>query len=494
MDLEKLEKKEEVEKIEEKKPEERIETPETLGEFGQKVTENIRETSKETIESGNQIIESAISSFKGGPEDIEKGKEVVSGVHKEIETLSEESQDKVKEALGEKPEERPSELIETPNVRKLESISNNLEFKRLLPGYVEYMKSEPVAKEPLIHGTGSYALKRIIKEGFVPQRGGEILHGEKVAHHTNVKKEQINPISFTTPDADGEKVAHWYAMLAAKEPQLSFNSDKILNNRTERILNEVYGGMNEVIEVAVEKEMELLADQKDNLNMSEVKEIARKELRKDIEQKLIDRGKKGANVFNPELAQERIQQLNDLLSGRASSVEEVESVLRDLTLLENFMYSYASGGSKLPKYKTREVVEKVIDDLHNKPRNSENRAYRKLSNALEAWKGKIEKYEKLPEEERKKIDNQFPCFIVLEGKEIKDKLVDKSEWMRNRIKELQGYENISPDKIKEIQVPESKIDEVKEWLRESGLDGVRVVPFEYHEMKEVIQHLKGKSV
>lgn len=55
------------------------------------------------------------------------------------------------------------------------------------------------------------------------------------------------------------------------------------------------------------------------------------------------------------------------------------------------------------------------------------------------------------------------------------------------IEEARCNQTVPPDAVREIQVPEAKIAEVQGWLSKAGLTQVRVVPFEYWEMREVIE-------
>ena len=51
--------------------------------------------------------------------------------------------------------------------------------------------------------------------------------------------------------------------------------------------------------------------------------------------------------------------------------------------------------------------------------------------------------------------------------------------------------DVSLSNVKEIVVPRSKIDEVKKWLKESGIeenDMPRMVAFEYFEVKRLLNH------
>lgn len=91
------------------KPEEWIETVETLLELGDQTAKKIEGTSAEVIESGTRQIESAAASIGGGPGDIEAGKAALVEVQKEIITLSSDAQDTIRKTSA--AEEKKMRLI-----------------------------------------------------------------------------------------------------------------------------------------------------------------------------------------------------------------------------------------------------------------------------------------------------------------------------------------------------------------------------------------------
>ena len=66
------------------------------------------------------------------------------------------------------------------------------QFKKYFPEYNKYMQEKNQnIRRPLVHGTGSFALKRIIEKGLIPQEISEIMSGEKteITHGEDTKKD-----------------------------------------------------------------------------------------------------------------------------------------------------------------------------------------------------------------------------------------------------------------------------------------------------------------
>jgi hypothetical protein len=110
---------------------------------------------------------------------------------------------------------------------------------------------------------------------------------------------------------------------------------------------------------------------------------------------------------------------------------------------------------------------------------------------------KIKKIERLQE-----LDSQYPSIIIVDGKEYKEKgLTHTDQEGSQPVPFLEVEERINSDisfqNVKEIIVPRSKIDEVKKWLADSGIqneDMPRMVAFEFFEIKRILNHqLEGKG-
>lgn len=356
---------------------------------------------------------------------------------------------------------------------RLESVYKNPDFTRLLPAYVENLRHKSEIKKPVVHGTGSYALKKILSEGFVPQKGQEALMGENSSHRTYMESGDINPLCFAVPDDNGERVSHWYATLPCRQKSLSIDSDQFLDSRTKRLFEGAYGGMDAVVSTEMLKELKQF-----EISDKDLIEKTKQEVQKDIECKLINRMRESANVFDQEKSSENLKGLEMLLSGELKDIDEVSRLLRELNLLDNFRSN--KDGQKLPKYKTGEIVAELIRNLSD----SSSWEYNQIDQIKKEIENKLQKYKSFSREELEAIGSQFPCYITLEGENLNLK---ESPWLKIS-QEMQSFEVIPPEAIKEIQVPESKIEEIKSMLMDFGLGDVRIVPFEFYEMKEIIKH------
>lgn len=392
---------------------------------------------------------------------------------------------------------------------KLERLSDNPAYKKLLDGYLEYEEKEPVAEEPLIHGTGSFALKKILNEGFKPQKQDETLAGERASLPSGAGDEE-SPVSFTIPDRKGEKTAHWYALLSSSSSELAFNADqefsqlnkklqnKIPEDRTERLLEEVYGGIEEVLDKEIEEEKNRIskAIERGDLSSSAVPEnvnkIIRKEAKKDIIYKLKSRQKQEANIFNPELAEEKINSADEILNGKVKDAADAEQALRRLGLLDEFRsYNLEGKISETLRFNTENAIQDLVKDINKGSFSEDNKAkayfIKRVKQAKRAWEDKLESLQDKSQEEKEEILNQFPCCIILEGESL---LLEDSDWMHG-VTEKHSESNIPPEKIKEIQVPKSQIEGVKTWVDDAGLEDVKITPFEYYEIKTFISHVSN---
>lgn len=373
------------------------------------------------------------------------------------------------------------------NVEQLQDISDSHEFQRLLPGYVEYKNSPPVAEKPLNHGTGSYALEGILRDGFKPQQGNQILSGEKAAHGELSMK--VEPVSYAVSDKNGDKVSHLYATWASNNVELSYDSEAELHDsRINRVADDVYGGIDDTIERRTAKEVEArqteYADDEQITHDQKVN-LAKEEMKKIIEHKFVDRSQSGANTFNPERMKERYARLEKVINGDASS-EDTEKVLRDtLTLEEARHYFTKRNEPKAPLYRTGEVIEWATEQI----KDADSDLGKRIRDALQVQKDKVLAYESLPIDERQKRENQFSCFIIVEGKGLE---VEEVGYME-KVHEVRSSNTVEPSRIREIQVPEGKVADVEKWVSEAGLDNVRVVPIEYFEIQEVIEHKQQSS-
>ncbi|MDO8512481.1 MAG: hypothetical protein Q7S57_04365 [bacterium] len=376
--------------------------------------------------------------------------------------------------------EQRLEKLRAEQADKFLLVSENPEFQRLLPGFIEQGEQRPEIKKPLIHGTNSYAFKRIIVDGFVPQDGSKVHNGENVAHRTNLGEGKKNPTSFLEPSKKGDQLSHWYAMIASAKPELAFDSEGEIGNRTQRIVDEVYEGVDKVVEDRFKEETLETHPTESKLSEAEKTEMAREDLRQEILHKVADRMKEGANIFNPKEATEKIVKIDGIINGEPISIEEGEKLFRDLRIVDSIRAMYAPRGNKTPRYQTKEVIISFLAEATN----GDGEARQLLMKQKNEIQGKLDAYESLPAEEHEEMKLSFPCFITVEGDGLE---TVKSNWM-HKVVEFQMFDRTEPGRIKRVEVPESKIETVRRWLVDAGLADVQVVPIEYFEMKEVIEH------
>ncbi|MEI7513482.1 MAG: hypothetical protein WCJ74_02585 [bacterium] len=86
-------------------------------------------------------------------------------------------------------------------------------------------------------------------------------------------------------------------------------------------------------------------------------------------------------------------------------------------------------------------------------------------------------------------EHPFPCFITFEGVGKDDKLYQN---IYNKKPTVVPFEDFYLDAfygndIREIRVPENKIDQVKKWLDEKDLKHIKLVPLEVYEIKRIIE-------
>lgn len=355
-------------------------------------------------------------------------------------------------------------------IQELCSLAEFENFERLLPGYIEWQQTkEESIEKPLVHGTGSYALRRILKEGFSPQHGGGIGGGESTYTSQQKFGDKPNPVSFAALDTNGEIISHWYAMLNSSEPGLTFNSQNMLGERIDRVITDIYGGAENVINRRLKEAT--------TPDMSEEQiQAARNEIEKSMRHKIIERGRRVANVFDPEYTKARIARGESLMRGEVG-IEEAEEILRDFEMIKDKMED-----QNTPLYETAKVIKTLITACQDpKSHNGE-----KLAEKVERDKKNLRDYEHLSEAEKQEMRDQFPCFIMIEGSGVET----PSDWFGDVVKEVHSFSNVPTGLIKEIQVPEVKIAEVETWLEEAGLKGkVRIIPIEYFEIQEAIRKM-----
>lgn len=334
---------------------------------------------------------------------------------------------------------------------ELKALSNNKEYQRLLPGYLEYWQSRPTAEEPYLHGTGSYALKRILKDGIKPRAGESSITGESALLSLGPK----DYVSLATPSRDGEIIATTYAYTSSGETGLSYNADEYFQkDRVTRTI-EAIGGKNAFIERVLESVVQEYGIQ----DVGEMRKTLEFETGVMFESAL----QYGAYVFKPEESKRRIDALKRIQGGKVTDINVVHQVL--------FLNGIFQG-------QREEFIKDRLSERNEEGsviNNQINTAIRKLDERMVS-------YETLPKEEKVEIENQFPVVIMLEGKE--ENIVDpKVPLLQERV----ATKTIRASAIREIRVPQKYVPEVQEWLEEDNLPGVKVTPLEFYEIHEVVE-------
>ena len=377
------------------------------------------------------------------------------------------------------PETKPEDQ-KSNKIAELKTISpeSSQAIDELAPGFFDYetSKSEKIGqiKKPIIHGTGSLALERIITQGFITQSGTEVMHGERAAISQGTS--DVRPISFAELDSlgQGEAVAHFYAMLVAGKPDLIFDSAKIANEtRVESFLRALNGkGIDDGVEL---KTARAILKSKPDQNPG----LTREWVRKDTDTKIELMSQEGAYTFNPELMKANISLLEQVINGNFTDPQELGECLMRLDCLNDIRYYYSEKGAKPEPWSMMAVLlERAIQDITD----SETVVGNQMRQKLESMKHKLEKFESMDPTEREKLASQYPCVILLEGDGLELRPVD---WMIS-CQELHCEENVSPDKIRQIRVPQLHVEEVKAMLDQAGLSAVEVIPFEYYEIENAL--------
>lgn len=361
------------------------------------------------------------------------------------------------------------------------------EFISLLPGYFKFKKENKnlidSLEKPLIHGTGSYSLKKIISEGFRPRKLSEIITGEK-SLIKNEEDENLIPISFCDPNyQNGIEISHYYATQITSsgklEDMLSINSEKYLENKTDQLLEYVYEGMENAIDDSIkmreEKLKEKFGDEYHELTdeqKKKSKEIAREIILNKYEMLKAD----DAYVFSLEKNQKKIKDLEKIIdNNQLIDLNEARRIFLETGMLT---------GEIEYQNKSYYQIDQIVEDLLRSARQENTYINKKIKNTIkgsETLRDKI--LENYNIDERNEIQNQFPVYFLVNG-ENKDLV----EFMGiGKAKEYRCEENISNKDIKQIQVPKKFMPEVIKWVKEAGLDENVVVPFEYYEIDQIIK-------
>jgi hypothetical protein len=335
------------------------------------------------------------------------------------------------------------------------------DFHRFVPGYVLYQNDRIKVKEAYLHGTGSYALRRILVEGLSANKRSSRLSGEDSALNNN---SDTRFVSLADSNKRGESIARAYAFSSSSGEAIGFNSDSYFElSRIQRLLKD-YGGIDNFVEYQVS----LFVNSENIQSIEEYRRVFLLEA-----EFLLEYGLGYGNyVFSVQRATNEIDELKRVLDMNdqelhlleSSSLIDIRKVLFKANILRN----------KLDKDILNELDHLV---------NSGNKSWlwRKIDASINHLESSIERYKSRDQFEREELENQFPVVLLIDGEGIefeKDKLAIIEE---KRTKEI-----INSSRFKEIRVPQEKISEVRSWLDQLDLDIV-VSPLEFFEVNEVVE-------
>lgn len=339
------------------------------------------------------------------------------------------------------------------NDSALYEISDDPDYQRLLPGCIEYSRNRPTAENPYLHGTGSYALRRILKEGLTPRGSERRPSGEAAYHYWDAEESPF--VSLATDEPVGEFIARIYSYATSTDPGLSYNADSYFDiDRTQRFVRAM-GGMERITELMLAHALET----HDTDDVDSIRDTIRLEIEFSLETGL----GYGQYVLSTERAKQNIQDIQRLLDGNIDDYHEIRRLL-----FHNQIF----------RGRPKSFVDKELKTLTDE----ESWLTRKLRSTIEHWKEAVSTYNALPASEREEIENQFPVVLLIEGKGMKVHSPD-SPIPHERV----THSAIEPNRIREIRVPESKVETVRKWVEEAQLENVTVTPLEYYEIDEVVQ-------
>lgn len=353
-------------------------------------------------------------------------------------------------------------LVTEDNTETKEQLPTNPNFQRLHQAYQEYLNNEPLAQVnvPLYHGTGSYALRRILHQGFIPRSSTSTLSGDS-ATSPWTPEDGFAFTSFTPSTPDGLTVAKGYAYQSSREHGLSYTADKFLGSPfLERAKAKLFPDIEETIETEVDR----IIKQGSQDSEDEIRDAVRMEKEIQIERLQTP----GAFIFDPDSAREMIARLQLLQDQKIEDKGETERLLR----MNNILWRRGSS-----------VVQESLKTLSD----PQSWLSKRIEQLKKTYSDMIKVYESLPDSERDELEKQFPCIILIEGEGM-----NLGHEATAFTPEVQVLEKTGPQRIREIIVPESKIPLVQQWIKEEGLGKIPVTPLEFTEIHDIVDSEKSK--
>lgn len=327
------------------------------------------------------------------------------------------------------------EQITTANIDLSKS-----EKLKLFRETLEYYSNPNSAKKPWWHSTGSYSLRKGLEEGFSGGHSDEAGEGSLFYKKGNEKQKHLSISHTDNPSA--ETFQQIFARISASgdiNEYLKINSEVLTGKKLpQQFLEEFFSSLSE--------------EEKNKLAVDKINTIIN--IKRGLKQKYPN---------------------EELWPDKDDWVLELSPNLEDITTNDLTPETY-------DKIAGEEAKNAFVNTMNN----------RKQVPLLELIKNNILpeiKDTKLRETLLREAEHPFPCFITFEGADKNDKLYTEQYGKNPTHIPFEDFylDSFQGEDIKEIRVPENKINQVREWLDEKSLKNVKLVPLEVFEVKRVIE-------
>jgi hypothetical protein len=300
---------------------------------------------------------------------------------------------------------------------------------------------EELAKVPISHSTGSYALARVINEGELDSKKN-VIGGETAATGSTLATTSFVLGGYEQSDV----VSHFYA------------------RKSEHIVHEGLDAQ-EIVGIPIEHEIvKTVFDELPRLSLKDRKAVMM----------AIAKLKQGRNISDQELMEEKMIELQSRRHyfNEREYMTELQSVQQQMNEVDR---STEEGESRWWGLQDRE---------------------RYLRSALEA-------YAAATPEMRKEIEDPFPVILSYEGSALPD--IDINTVTPGLVSERQTSQSLSNALLRRIQVPLAQGEKVQGWIKErldvlpsdsperEAYAHMEIVPLEYFEAKRIIQEAKDHN-
>lgn len=389
-------------------------------------------------------------------------------------------------------------------------------------------------KHPASHGTGSESLKAIIESGKI-KMGGDGFMGEAVNNFA-VKSSgyvSVSEMEHTMADATGMFYARMAANNEVSSDLLEIDADAIDNvttvddfiesNVASASLVELVDALSKkykkgssaiLLEISSEAKKDSEEITRDDiLHSSLLKNLVLSSLSVNADRKHYPTPESEAVIYQglfeiikqcengdfPKFflngkeyqSPQDILDYEDAINPTRSIEEKMMSEMKN-----HYTYFISENEDGIARYsledmlgdKKKEILKGIVDHI-----KIDGGKFKNTLHALESDSQEVALWKKQLLE---KLGNQFPCLMMIESDEYKkNNLTYSLKYGGKPLPWFSVEERILSDiafsDVKEIVVPRSKIDEVKEKLKKTGIDEKdmpRIVAFEYFEIKRLLNH------